>query len=60
MAPPTGTPKEAGDQLERLTAKPVIALRFEHGSEPAVRLADSLVSIAPLVRTIVMSRHAKP
>ncbi|MER8767070.1 MULTISPECIES: hypothetical protein [unclassified Mesorhizobium] len=54
----TGTPKEVGDQLDRLTAEQVIALTFEHGSEPAVRaLADTVVSIAPLVRTILMSRQ---
>ncbi|RWC37913.1 MAG: hypothetical protein EOS28_31415 [Mesorhizobium sp.] len=54
----TGTPKQVGDQLDRLTAEQVIALTFEHGSEPAVRaLADTVVSIAPLVRTILMSRR---
>ncbi|MER8776360.1 hypothetical protein [Mesorhizobium sp. M0977] len=54
----TGKPKEVGDRLDRLTAELVIAVTVEHGSEPAVRgLADTLVSIAPLVRTILMSRQ---
>ncbi|MFB9984856.1 hypothetical protein ACFSQQ_39670 [Mesorhizobium kowhaii] len=54
----TGTPKQVGDQLDRLTAEQVIALTFEHGSEPAIRaLADTVVSIAPLVRTILMRRQ---
>ncbi|MER8955820.1 hypothetical protein NKH98_24450 [Mesorhizobium sp. M0833] len=54
----TGTPKQVGDQLDRLSAEQVIALTFEHGSEPAVRsLAATLVSIAPLVRTILINHQ---
>lgn len=54
----TGTPKQVGDQLDRLAAEQVIALTLEHGSGPAVRaLADTVVSIAPLVRTILVRRQ---
>jgi len=54
----TGTPKQVGDQLDRLAAEQVIALTLEHGSGPAVRaLAETFVSIAPLVRNILQRRQ---
>ncbi|WP_341486984.1 hypothetical protein [Pararhizobium sp. A13] len=54
----TGTPKQVGDQLDRLVAEQVIALTLEHGSGPAVRaLAETVASIAPLVRTILERRQ---
>jgi hypothetical protein len=54
----TGTPKQVGDQLNRLVAEQVIALTLEHGSGPAVRaLAETVASIAPLVRTILERRQ---
>lgn len=54
----TGTPEQVRKSLEHLPAEQVIALTLEHGSIPAVRaLAETVVSIAPLVRTILERRQ---
>ena len=54
----TGTPEQVRKSLDRLGAEQVIALTLEHASAPAVRaLAETVVSIAPLVRTILERRQ---
>jgi hypothetical protein len=54
----TGTPEQVRKSLDRLPAEQVIALTLEHGSAPAVRaLAETVVSIAPLVRAILERRR---
>src|SRR5580704_5880034 len=54
----TGTPEQVRKSLDRLGAEQVIALTLEHASASAVRaLAETVVSIAPLVRTILERRQ---
>jgi hypothetical protein len=54
----TGTPEQVRKSLDRLGAEQVVALTLEHASAPAVRaLAETVVSIAPLVRTILERRQ---
>jgi len=56
----TGTPEQVRKSLDRLGAEQVIALTLEHGSGRAVRaLAETVVSIAPLVRAILEQRQKK-
>lgn len=55
-----GTPEQVRKSLDRLGAEQVIALTLKHGSGPAVRaLAETVVSIAPLVRAILEQRQKK-
>jgi hypothetical protein len=56
----TGTPEQVRKSLDRLGAEQVIALTLQHGSGPAVRaLAETMVSIAPLVRAVLEQRQKK-
>lgn len=56
----TGTPEQVRKSLDGLGAEQVIALTLKHGSGPAVRaLAETVVSIAPLVRAILERRQKK-
>ena len=54
----TGTPEQVRKSLDSFGAEQVIALTLKHGSGPAVRaLAETVVSIAPLVRAILEQRQ---
>ena len=56
----TGTPEQVRKSLDGLGAEQVIALTLAHGSAAAVRaLAETVVSIAPLVRAILEQRQKK-